>query len=191
MKNALTTIASPATAITMTSLEMVAYINAERLETGEVELRHDHFMAKVPDVLGKAAPKFSGTAFYSVNNATRSRPIYSFPKREACLMAMSYSYALQAKVFDRMTELEAQAPATTRVPTNFREALLLAAAQQEELEEAQAQLTLAAPKVAVFDTVIGDKNMTLLDYIRTLNGVKQTYIGRDLKPVQSRHLFVQ
>ena len=34
------------------------------------------------------------------------QPCYRFPKREACLMAMSYSYELQAKVFDHMTALE-------------------------------------------------------------------------------------
>lgn len=91
--------------VTMSSLEMVEFINSTRKE-GEAELRHDHFMAKVPKVLGKAAPKFLGTAFYEVNGARRERQIYNFPKREACLMAMSYSYELQARVFDRMTELE-------------------------------------------------------------------------------------
>ena len=95
-------------------------------------------------------------------------------------------------IVKRWLELEAtQAPASIKVPTNFREALLLAAAQQEQLEEAQAQLIIAAPKVLVFDNLIGDKNMTLLDYVRTLHGVKQTTIGSDLKPVQSRHIVVQ
>lgn len=90
---------------TMTSLELVDFINASRA-AGESTLRHDHFMAKVPLVLGGDAPKFSGTQTYGNNN---TRAIYVFPKREACLMAMSYSYDLQAKVFDRMTELEQQA----------------------------------------------------------------------------------
>jgi hypothetical protein len=43
------------------------------------------------------------------NGAVRKSPGYTFPKREACLMAMSYSYELQAKVYDRMTALEEQA----------------------------------------------------------------------------------
>jgi len=30
----------------------------------------------------------------------RNQPMYPFPKREACLMAMSYSYDLQAKVLN-------------------------------------------------------------------------------------------
>ena len=43
--------------VTMTSLELVDFINSTR-KKGESELRHDHFMAKVPKVLGEAAPKF-------------------------------------------------------------------------------------------------------------------------------------
>lgn len=102
--NALISTVNP---VTMTSLELVDYINSQRGE-GESELRHDHFMAKVPKVLGdEHAPKFRDMITVIVGNgATRQSTIYRFPKREACLMAMSYSYDLQAKVFDRMTELE-------------------------------------------------------------------------------------
>lgn len=88
---------------TMTSLEMVEF-NSQRKD-GEAELRHDHFMAKVPKVLGDQSPKFLG----DYKDKGRTYPCYYFPKREACLMAMSYSYELQAKVFDRMTALEAKA----------------------------------------------------------------------------------
>jgi hypothetical protein len=100
---------------TMSSLELVEFINASR-QPGESELRHDSFMVKVPKVLGDLAPKFSGTSFY-VNGAGNKVPrtIYTSPKREACLMAMSYSYDLQAKVYDRMTALE-QATVTRATP---------------------------------------------------------------------------
>lgn len=98
----------PAEAVTMTSLELVEFINSQRAE-GESDLRHDHFMAKVPKVLGEAAPKFLGTAPYTNGTGAQvSRHIYILPKREACLMAMSYSYEIQAKVFDHMTALEQQ-----------------------------------------------------------------------------------
>jgi len=135
--------------ITMTSLELVDFINELRAPD-ESELRHDHFMVKVPKVLGENyAPKFLGTQGYGNNN---TRAIYSLPKREACLMAMSYSYELQAKVFDRMTALEAsQAPA---VPQSMAQALRLAAEQAEALERQQAQLALAAPKVEFVDRFV-------------------------------------
>lgn len=80
----LATIGDNGAAITMTSLELVEFINSQRAP-GEAELRHDHFMVKVPKVLGvDLAPKFLGTSFY-VNGAGNSVPraIYRFPKREA------------------------------------------------------------------------------------------------------------
>ncbi len=97
--NALISTVNP---VTMTSLELVDYINSQRGE-GEATLAHSDFLKKVPQVLGDGAGNFSFT-YRDVQN--KERPCYRFPKREACLMAMSYSYDLQAKVFDRMTELE-------------------------------------------------------------------------------------
>ena len=100
--------------LTMSSLELVEYINAERGD-GVAQLRHDSFMDKVQQVLGADAPKFIGTQTYGNNN---TRNIYNFPKREACLMAMSYSYDLQAKIFDRWQELEnvVAAPVKAELP---------------------------------------------------------------------------
>lgn len=103
---------------TMSSLEMVDYINTERQAKAEEEgmsfpckkyrkLRHDSFMAKVPKVLGEnQSPKFFGDY---IDGKGRAQSCYHFPKREACLMAMSYSYELQAKVYDYMEELDRQA----------------------------------------------------------------------------------
>uniref|UniRef100_A0A3B0M1H4 Rha family transcriptional regulator n=1 Tax=Arsenophonus endosymbiont of Trialeurodes vaporariorum TaxID=235567 RepID=A0A3B0M1H4_9GAMM len=103
---------------TMSSLEMVDYINNDRSSKAKSEglsfpckkyrsLQHKSFLAKVPKVLGATSAKFfADDIFTSGNGAQSIRKIYKFPKREACLMAMSYSYELQAVVFDRMTELE-------------------------------------------------------------------------------------
>lgn len=154
--NALTT--PGGAAVTMTSLELVDYINSQRGE-GEATLAHSDFLKKVPQVLGeKDAGNFSGIYKDSMN---RQKPMYTFPKREACLMAMSYSYDLQAKVFDRMTALEEQAakPAFV-IPQSYTEALRLAADLAEgkaraELEVVQQQkmLELAAPKIAMVDRI--------------------------------------
>lgn len=53
-------VAGGGAAVTMTSLELVDFINSQR-GAGEAELRHDHFMAKVPKVLGEGVPKFRDT----------------------------------------------------------------------------------------------------------------------------------
>lgn len=128
--------------ITMTSLELVQFINNQR-DVGGSELRHDHFMAKVPKVLGEdTAPKFRDS--YKAADGS-IRPCYKFPKREACLMAMSYSYDLQAKVFDRMTELEQQqAP---KLPQTFAEALRLLADSEEAKEQLALQVEYQRPAV--------------------------------------------
>lgn len=165
--------------VTMTSLELVDYINSQRGH-GDAELRHDNFMAKVPKVLGEAAPKFSGTAFYvNGTGAQVERAIYKFPKREACLMAMSYSYELQAKVFDRMTELEehAAAMAAFNLPKTYAEAMRLAADEMERREELQTQLALAAPKVAVHDRIAdAEGSLSLREAANTLRVPERKFI---------------
>ncbi|ENU39276.1 hypothetical protein [Acinetobacter johnsonii] len=99
--------------VTMSSPELVDYINAHRQEVATIEkpfieLQHRSFMSKVPQVLGvEATAKFIAVDnFKNGTGGTVQRQIYRFPKREACLMAMSYSYELQAQVFDRMTAME-------------------------------------------------------------------------------------
>lgn len=105
-------------AVTMTSLELVDFINNHRAKQAEAAgkpfpcddfpaLRHDNFMAKVPEVLGRGSVlKFKDTYVHPQNG--QSYPCYRFPKRESCLMAMSYSYDIQAAVFDHMTALESK-----------------------------------------------------------------------------------
>ena len=53
---------------------------------------------RVPKVLGETqASKFLETKTYTNGLGYEvPRAIYNFPKREACLMAMSYSYELQS-----------------------------------------------------------------------------------------------
>lgn len=130
--------------VTMTSLEMVDFINSQRKE-GEAELAHYDFLKKVPVVLGEAvAGNFSG--YYKASNG-KQNPCYNFPKREACLMAMSYSYDLQAKVYDRMTALE-----STRLPVMSNAQILAAVAaqaaeQEQRLTSIESKLTLLAAQV--------------------------------------------
>lgn len=138
--------------VTMTSLELVEFINRQRAE-GEAVLQHRDFTAKVPKVLGEGVCEKFRTPYVNPQNG-QTYQIYSFPKREACLMAMSYSYELQAKVFDRMTELEAQA--APALP-NFFDPVAAARAWANVMEAEQvavAQLALAAPKVAFVDRYV-------------------------------------
>lgn len=117
----MTALLNQAQPITMTSLELVDFINDNRRaragaagvkfpSQGFAKLEHADFLKKVPDVLGREhAGNFSCMFDVAIGNgAVRQSPGYRFPKREACLMVMSYSYELQAKVFDRMAVLAAK-----------------------------------------------------------------------------------
>ncbi|AEJ03089.1 phage antirepressor protein [Nitrosomonas sp. Is79A3] len=155
-------------AVTMTSLELVEFINLQR-EEGESELRHDHFIAKVPQVLGESgAPNFRDT-YRDVQN--KERPSYRFPKREACLMAMSYSYDLQAKVFDKMTTLEAQS--VHKIPETLPEALRLAAELADGLAKVEAKLALVAPKAEALDLISAGKDTLTMTQVAKVLGVKR------------------
>ena len=153
--------------ITMTSLELVQFINNQR-DVGSPELAHSDFLKKVPQVLGGDAGNFSSV--YLGGNG-QERPCYNFPKREACLMAMSYSYDLQAKVFDRMTALEAKPPANPmdllRDPAVVRNLLLGYTERVLELETTVAE---QAPKVQAFDRIAtgSDGSMCITDAAKTL-----------------------
>jgi phage antirepressor YoqD-like protein len=150
---------------TMTSLQLVEYINYLRKEEDPwdyTELRHDDFMRKVPKVL-KTAPLNFGTVQYEIGQgAKREQKVAIFERREALLMAMSYSYDVQAAVFDawETAEKALQQISTISMPNfmNPAEAAKAWALEYEQKEAAKLQLTLAQdiieaslPKVEAFD----------------------------------------
>lgn len=172
-------------AVTMTSLELVDFINGHRRQQAELAgaefpstqhptLLHKNFLAKVPEVLGaETSAKFSADL---PDRYGRPRKGYRFPKRESCLMAMSYSYELQAAVFDHMTALEQQLAAVFTVPQTRAEALRLAA----DLEEQNAQLLLEnqqkALRIESMESIF-QAGMTPTQFCKRLNGVNTQQVN--------------
>lgn len=170
--------------VTMSSVELVEFINKHRQEVATTEkpykeLRHDHFMAKVPQVLGeKAAPIFLGTDIYTNGTGgTVQRQIYQFPKRESCLLAMSYSYELQAQVFDRMTAMEEALKQPAALLPDFADPAAAARAWAEQFEAkqlAQQQIAELAPKAEALDTIADTTNTYCIrDCAKTI-GIKES-----------------
>lgn len=161
--------------VTMVSLELVDYINDSRkFDEKPVQLRHADFMAKVPKVLGlETSEKFRSS--YLAGNGEQ-RPCYRFPKREACLMAMSYSYELQAQIFDRMTAMEEALKKPTLNlddPAFLRQALL---GYTEKVIELEQQVQLQAPKVAFVDKyVAGNGNKTFRQVTKLLGANERKF----------------
>lgn len=167
---------------TMSSLEMVDYINAERKAKAEAEgltfpckrytkIQHKHILAKSPKVLGEAhSTKF--LAQYS-DSTGRDLPCYQYPKREACLMAMSYSYELQAKVYDYMEELDRQAHGYLNYSVQELQAIVAGARKVSDEDSSDAGRRLRKRQD---DLVLLEKAESLVE---SLSQLKFDFIGSD------------
>jgi len=164
------------TATTMTSREITEL-------TGK---RHDHVMRDIATMLEQL--EFTGPSFGgSYTDPTgRTLPMFQLPKRETLILVSGYSVAMRAKIIDRWQELEIALP-TIQAPTSLREALMLALAQEEQIEALTAtkialesQAAVAAPKVDVYDAVVADKQMTVPAFGMLLAGVNTQSMHKDL-----------
>ena len=169
--------------VSMTSLELVEFINAHRsrqsAETGSkfALLMHKSFLGKVPEVLGEqASAKFIADLPDSYG---RPRKGYSFPKRESCLMAMSYSYDLQAAVFDHMTALEERLSQKVALPS-YAEALRLYADQIEQTEVLRVENHQQATKIQCLEDLFREGE-TAAQFCKRLNGLNVMQVNACLK----------
>lgn len=148
---------------------VMSSIDLAKMCVGDAKDAHRHFMDKAKKVLGSTLANFCERETYGNNN---TRTILLLPEREACLMAMSYSYELQAKVYDawqalRNTNVQPQ----HAIPQTYGEALRLAAEQTIKVEhqeviilEHKKQATINAPKVSAFDALIAQgRNVTFAE----------------------------
>lgn len=105
-----------------------------------------------PDLKLKECPIFDpselkghGISIGTYQHCGNLYDFFTLNKRYTELLITGYSVTLRLKVLDRLAELEtSQQP---KIPTNFAEALQLAADQEKQLE-------LAAPKVAFVDNFV-------------------------------------
>ncbi|MBB6287658.1 MULTISPECIES: phage antirepressor protein [unclassified Pseudomonas] len=161
--------------VSMTSLELVDFINGQRSQEDPI-LDHADFMKKVPRVIRKDAGKFSDIYLDSMN---RKQKCYRFPKRESCLMAMSYSYDLQAAVFDHMTSLEERLSQKVALPS-YAEALRLYADQIEQTEVLRVENHQQATKIHSLENLFKE-GMTHTQFCKGLNGVNVMQVGKYLE----------
>jgi phage antirepressor YoqD-like protein len=180
----------------------VRYINLLRSEenpTDYKELRHADFLEKSSNVLKGGERKFSASYKSSQN---KDLPMYVFPKREAMLMAMSYSYDVQAKVYDAWTAAEVKLVTQHyNIPTTLSGALLLASQQADTIDKQTVQLVEAAPKVAFHDAVVADATVYSLGDAAKLLGIGRTkfakwlransYVQQNLIPYATANKFLE
>ncbi len=127
---------------TMSSIELLALINQARAAFNEPEVRRNQFNARVEDEL-------EGTHYKKTvvtnENGTES-VVFELSQDQCMLVSMRESKAVRRWVLDKLKAMG--------VPQTMAQALRLAADQAEKIEQQQAQLALAAPKVNFFDKVV-------------------------------------
>ena len=127
--------------LTMTSVEFLELmINPARVEEGQGEVRYNDFFTKVKDELEPSHDEL----FVMESTGGRSRQVMNLDQDQMMLVGMRESKAVRKNVLAKIKQLTNTQP---KIPTNFAEALQLAADQAKALE-------LAAPKVAFVDNFV-------------------------------------
>lgn len=112
--------------------------------------RHDNVKRTISDL--HDAGLIGNPQIEEIRTATKPVMVYLLGKRDTLVVVARLSPEFTARVVDRWQELEARA--APALPQTMAQALRLAAEQAEQLEQQQAALALAAPKVEFVDRYV-------------------------------------
>ena len=119
---------------TMSSLEIAEL-------TGK---QHAHVMRDIRSLLEQGVHQSNfGLMFRTsklFNGAERKDPYYVLTKKGCLILASGYDAKLREKIIDRWEELEKEKLQGFVIPGSFSQALMLAAKQQEQIEEQKKQI---------------------------------------------------
>lgn len=110
------------------------------------------------------------------------RPCYSLNKTECLYIATKFNDEARAKLVLRWEELETKERSQYQVPQSFAEALMLAAKQQEQIEEQQRQLEANSKEIVELNGAIAEMEpkVTYVDMIlASKETVTTTQIAQD------------
>lgn len=157
---------------TMTSLEIAEV-------TGK---RHDSILRDIRNILsqGVDAHNFVETSYTDKSN--RQQKCYTLTKKGCLILASGYDVILREKIINRWEELETKDRNQYQVPQSFAEALMLAAKQQEQIEEQQRQLEANSKEIVELNGAIAEMEpkVTYVDMIlASKETVTTTQIAQD------------
>lgn len=148
------------TSLTMTSIEIAELVGK----------RHDNVMRDIRAMLLELHGAGGDLKFEETHQNQQNGqyyPCFRLPKRECLILVSGYSIELRARIIDRWQELETQL--VPSLPRTYAEALLEAGRLAMELEQAQEQIAIQAPKADFADRVAGaDKGVLLGNFAKTV-----------------------
>ncbi len=108
---------------------------------------HDNVLRDARALVKQGVLKSEETPYTHPQNG-QAYPEFLLSQRDTLVLVSGYNAQLRAKIIDRWQELEGRVVAHLQVPTNFAEALRLAAEQAEQNQQLQQVIDHQAPKVA-------------------------------------------
>lgn len=175
---------------TMSSLEIAEL-------TGK---QHAHIMRDIRNLLEQGVSQSNfGLSSYKQpqpNGGYKEVACYNLTKKGCLILASGYNAKLREKIIDRWEELETEKRnGGYQVPNSFSEALLLAAKQQEQIEQQQKQieqkqatieaqtseLKKQAPKVEYYDQTLQSVNTLTTTQVAKERGMDASKLNSHLK----------
>lgn len=159
---------------TMTSLEIAEVTGKRHSDVLEAIRNMEAAWEKV------AQRKFPLGSYKDANN--QDRPCYILNKTECLYVATKFNDEARAKLILRWEELEIKQCEQYQVPQSFAEALMLAAKQQQKIEEQQKQLEASSKEIVELNGAISEMQpkVTYVDKILSSNEtVTTTQIAQD------------
>ena len=157
---------------TMTSLEIAEV-------TGK---RHDSILRDIRNILSQGVDAHNFVETYYTDKSNRQQKCYTLTKKGCLILASGYDVILREKIINRWEELETKERNQYKVPQSFAEALMLAAKQQEQIEEQQRQLEANSKEIVELNGAIAEMEpkVTYVDMILASNEtVTTTQIAQD------------
>ena len=157
---------------------------------------HSNVMRDIRSLLEQGVNQINFEAVEYTDKKGEKRPCFNLTKKGCLILASGYDAKLREKIIDRWEELETEKRnGGFQVPTSFKEALLLAAHQQELIEEQQkqieqkdetielqeAEIKKAAPKVDYYDKTLQSVNTQTTTQVAKSLGMDAHKLNRKLK----------
>lgn len=168
--------------ITITQAQTMSSLQIAEL-TGK---QHSHIMRDIRALLEQGVQESNFGLSYTIrqlpNGGSKQEPYYQLTKTGCLILASGYNAVLREKIINRWIELETEAAKQYQVPTSFREALLLAAAQQEQIEEQQKLLVAQTEQIRDLNAANEEMRIKVSYYDQILESkstVTTTQIAQD------------
>lgn len=148
---------------TMTSLEIAEV-------TGK---RHDSILRDIRNILSQGVDSHNFVETSYTDKSNRQQKCYTLTKKGCLILASGYDVILREKIINRWEELETKERNKYQVPQSFAEALMLAAKQQEQIEEQQRQLEANSKEIVELNGAIAEME-PMVTYVDMILASKET-----------------